>query len=158
MSAPRAMLVLAAIGLVISIYLTYTHYAEVAPVCTGVSDCLRVQRSAYADWLGIPVAVLGVAAYAGILVALARDGERRRLVAAFLALVGVGFSGYLTWAEAWRSRRSVSGASSARRSWSRSRFSLRSGSYAVSVASMISPDRRSCSPPRPTALSSSAVL
>ena len=100
MSARRAMLVLAAVGLVISIYLTSTHYADVAPVCTGLSDCLRVQRSAYAEWLGIPVAVLGVAAYAGTLVALARDGERRRLVAAFLALVGVGFSGYLTWAEA----------------------------------------------------------
>ena len=100
MNSRRTMLVLAAIGLVISIYLTYTHYAEVAPVCTGVSDCLRVQRSAYADWLGIPVAVLGVAAYAGILAALARDGEGRRLIAAFLALVGVGFSGYLTWAEA----------------------------------------------------------
>ena len=100
MGARRTMLVLAAIGLVISIYLTSTHYADVAPVCTGLSDCLRVQRSAYAEWLGIPVALLGVAAYAGILVALARDGEGRRLIAAFLALVGVGFSGYLTWAEA----------------------------------------------------------
>ena len=100
MSARRAMLVLAASGLVISIYLTSTHYADVAPVCTGLSDCLRVQRSAYAEWLGIPVALLGVAAYAGILVALARDGEGRRLIAAFFALVGVGFSGYLTWAEA----------------------------------------------------------
>jgi uncharacterized membrane protein len=100
MTLRGSMLVLAAIGLVISVYLTSTHYADVAPVCTGLSDCLRVQRSVYAEWLGIPVALLGVAGYAGILVALTRDGELRRLIAAFLALVGAGFSGYLTWAEA----------------------------------------------------------
>lgn len=100
MTARGAMLVLAAIGLVISIYLTSTHYADVAPVCTGLSDCLKVQNSVYAEWLGIPVALVGVAGYLGILVALARDGERQRLIAAFLAFVGVGFSGYLTWAEA----------------------------------------------------------
>jgi uncharacterized membrane protein len=99
-TARGSMLVLAGIGLVISIYLTSTHYADVAPVCTGLSDCLRVQRSAYADWVGIPVALIGVIGYAGILVALARDGGVRRLVVAFLALVGAGFSGYLTWAEA----------------------------------------------------------
>jgi uncharacterized membrane protein len=99
-SARRAMLVLAAIGLVISVYLTSTHYADVAPVCTGLSDCLKVQNSAYAEWLGIPVALIGVAGYVGVLAALARDGETGRLVAAFLAFVGVGFSGYLTRAEA----------------------------------------------------------
>jgi uncharacterized membrane protein len=102
MGARGSMLVLAGIGLVISIYLTATHYADVAPVCTGLSDCLRVQRSVYAEWLGIPVALLGVGGYAAILAALVRDGEVRRLTAAFLALVGVGFSGYLTWAEAVR--------------------------------------------------------
>jgi uncharacterized membrane protein len=100
MTARGAMLVLAGIGLVISIYLTSTHYADVAPVCTGLSDCLRVQRSAYADWVGIPVALIGVIGYAGILAALALDGAVQRLVVAFLALVGMGFSGYLTWAEA----------------------------------------------------------
>lgn len=100
MTARGSMLVLAGIGLVISIYLTSTHYADVAPVCTGLSDCLRVQRSVYAEWVGIPVALIGVIGYAGILVALARDGGVRRLVVAFLALVGAGFSGYLTWAEA----------------------------------------------------------
>jgi uncharacterized membrane protein len=102
MTARGSMLVLAGVGLVISVYLTSTHYADVAPVCTGLSDCLRVQRSVYAEWVGIPVALLGVAGYAGILAALLRDGEVRRLIAAFLALVGVGFSGYLTWAEAVR--------------------------------------------------------
>lgn len=100
MSARGAMLVLAAVGLVISIYLTSTHYADVAPVCTGLSDCLRVQNSAYAEWVGIPVALIGVAGYLGILVALVLDGTTVRLVAAFLAFVGTGFSAYLTWAEA----------------------------------------------------------
>jgi uncharacterized membrane protein len=100
MTARGSMLVLAGIGLVISVYLTSTHYADVAPVCTGLSDCLRVQRSVYAEWVGIPVALIGVIGYAGILAALARDGAVRRLIVAFFALVGAGFSGYLTWAEA----------------------------------------------------------
>lgn len=97
-----AMVALAAVGLVISAYLTSTHYADVAPVCTGLSDCLRVQNSVYAEWVGIPVALIGVAGYAGILAALARDGTAGRRIAAFLAFVGTGFSGYLTWAEAVR--------------------------------------------------------
>jgi uncharacterized membrane protein len=91
----RAVAVLALAGLAISAYLTAVHYTGIEPVCTGVSDCERVQSSDYAELAGIPVAVLGVVGYAAILVSLALPVE----VTALLSYMAVGFSAYLTWAE-----------------------------------------------------------
>jgi uncharacterized membrane protein len=56
----RAIAALAVLGLAISAYLTWVHYAGIEPVCSSISDCERVQSSAYAELAGIPVAVLGV--------------------------------------------------------------------------------------------------
>jgi uncharacterized membrane protein len=91
----KAIAGLALLGLAISIYLTYVHYAGIEPVCSSVSNCERVQSSEYADLVGIPVAVLGVAGYASILVSLRMRVE----VTALLAYLAVAFSAYLTWAE-----------------------------------------------------------
>jgi uncharacterized membrane protein len=100
---PRtAIAVLAALGLAISAYLVYVHYADVKPLCTGFSDCVRVQASGYSEWAGIPVAVIGAAGYLGILASLALRGDAGLLGGAFLAFVGAGFSLYLTWVEAVR--------------------------------------------------------
>src|SRR4051794_37072835 len=99
MSARRAIAVLAALGLAISAYLVYVHYADVKPLCTGFSDCVRVQSSDYSEWAGIPVALIGAFGY---LARLAVRGDAGRLGGAFLALVGAGFSAYLTWTEAAR--------------------------------------------------------
>ena len=94
----RAIAVLALAGLAISAYLTWVHYAGIEPVCTGISDCERVQNSDYAELAGIPVAVLGVVGYAAILVSLALRVE----VTAILSYTAVGFSAYLTWAELFK--------------------------------------------------------
>lgn len=94
----RAIAGLALLGLAISIYLTWVHYAGIEPVCTGVSDCERVQSSEYAELLGIPVAVIGVAGYAAILASLWARVE----LTALLAYLAVAFSAYLTWAELFR--------------------------------------------------------
>jgi uncharacterized membrane protein len=94
----RAIAGLALLGLAISIYLTWVHYAGVEPVCTGISDCERVQTSEYADLVGIPVALLGIAGYAAILVSLRMRVE----VTALLAYLAVAFSAYLTWAELFK--------------------------------------------------------
>jgi uncharacterized membrane protein len=91
----KAIAGLALLGLAISAYLTWVHYADVEPICTGISDCERVQTSDYAELAGIPVAVLGVVGYAAILVSLRLRVE----VTVLLAYVAVGFSAYLTWAE-----------------------------------------------------------
>jgi uncharacterized membrane protein len=90
---------LALVGVAISAYLTWVHYADVEPLCSGISNCTRVQTSKYADLAGVPVALIGLAGYLAILGSLAVPGEDGRLLAVFLTLVGVGFSGYLTYLE-----------------------------------------------------------
>ena len=94
----RAIATVALLGLAISAYLTWVHYAGIEPVCTGISDCERVQTSSYAELVGIPVALLGVLGYAALLVSLRGPVE----LTALLAYVAVAFSGYLTWAELFR--------------------------------------------------------
>jgi len=94
----KAIAALAVLGLAISVYLTWVHYAGIEPVCSGISDCERVQSSTYAELVGIPVAVIGVAGYATILASLWARVE----VTALLSYLAVAFSGYLTWAELFR--------------------------------------------------------
>jgi uncharacterized membrane protein len=93
-------LVVAGLGVGVAGYLTYVHYAGLQPFCAGGSHgCERVQSSSYASLAGIPVAVLGLAGYAAIAIALIAPGERARLAAAALAVSGFGFSAYLTYLE-----------------------------------------------------------
>jgi uncharacterized membrane protein len=94
----KAIAGLALVGLAISAYLTWVHYAGIEPVCTGISDCERVQSSDYAELVGIPVAVLGLAGYSTILASL----WTRLEVTALLAYLAVAFSAYLTWAEVFK--------------------------------------------------------
>ena len=94
----KAIAGLALLGLAISVYLTYVHYAGIEPVCSSISNCERVQSSDYAELVGIPVAVLGIVGYAAILVSL----RMREDVTALLAYLAVAFSAYLTWAELFK--------------------------------------------------------
>jgi uncharacterized membrane protein len=94
----RPLAALALIGLAVSAYMTWVHYAELEPFCTGISDCERVQSSDYAELAGVPVALIGVAGYLAILASLRLHPE----VTVLLAYIGAGFSGYLTWAELFR--------------------------------------------------------
>ena len=94
----KAIAGLALLGLAISIYLTYVHYAGIEPVCSSITNCERVQTSDYADLAGIPVAVLGIVGYATILVSL----RMRADVTALLSYLAVAFSAYLTWAELFK--------------------------------------------------------
>ena len=91
--------VAAGLGLAIAAYLTYVHYAGVAPICAASGGCERVQSSTYAKVAGVPVALMGVVGYAAILIATLLPGEPSRLAACWLALVGLGFSLYLTYLE-----------------------------------------------------------
>jgi uncharacterized membrane protein len=89
---------LAVVGAAIAAYLTYVHYADVKPICT-TGGCERVQTSKYAELAGVPVALLGLVAYA-VLFALAwLRGELAATAAAAVALGGAAFSGYLLWAQ-----------------------------------------------------------
>lgn len=95
----RVAVVLAILGLGVAGYLTYVHYAGINPVCNIAHGCIKVQSSEYARLAGIPVAVLGLAGYVGILATVIAPGEAARMAAALLALVGFGFSAYLTYRE-----------------------------------------------------------
>jgi uncharacterized membrane protein len=88
-----------ALGLGIAGYLTYVHYAGVSPACEIAHGCAKVQSSEWSELAGVPVALLGLLTYAGILAALFVRGEGALLAAAALSLVGFGFSAYLTYRE-----------------------------------------------------------
>jgi uncharacterized membrane protein len=82
-------------GLAVAGYLTWVHFDDAALVCVAGGGCETVQESEYAEVAGVPVALLGLIAYAAILALVAWDSEQARLGAAMLALVGLVFSMYL---------------------------------------------------------------
>jgi uncharacterized membrane protein len=93
-----AIAVFCLIGIGIASYLTYVHYAHIAPVCT-TGGCEKVQRSKYAELKGVPVALLGLITYVVLLGTALVRGVAAAFVGAAVALVGVAFSGYLLWAQ-----------------------------------------------------------
>jgi uncharacterized membrane protein len=86
----------AAVGLGVAGYLTAVHYGGGSPVCAIAHGCATVQNSDYASLAGVPVALLGVLGYVGIIVALSFD---HRPATALLAIAGAGFSVWLTYVE-----------------------------------------------------------
>ena len=94
-----AILVLTVIGIGIAGYLTYVHYEGLKVLCLSSGGCETVQASRYAKLDGVPVAVLGLAGYIGILGSLAVRGELGRVAGFAIALIGFGFSLYLTYRE-----------------------------------------------------------
>lgn len=105
---PRmAIAVLALMGLFVSAYLALYKLGFLGSVQCGVGDCGTVQASRYAVFLGLPVALWGVAGYSVILglallgVQPGRESDGRIALALFV--VGAGgllFSAYLTYLEA----------------------------------------------------------
>jgi uncharacterized membrane protein len=92
-----AAIVLSALGIGVAGYLTWVHYADLKPVCVGGGGgCAKVQASDQSELAGIPVAVLGLLAYLVLLGANLLRGDLALMVAALTALVGAGFSIYLT--------------------------------------------------------------
>jgi uncharacterized membrane protein len=96
-----AILVLCLIGIGDAAYLTYVHYAGLKPICNIGGGCEKVQSSVYSKLDGIPVAVLGLAGYIAILGSLAIRSELGRAIGFAVALIGFGFSVYLTYREAF---------------------------------------------------------
>lgn len=98
-----AIFVIALIGTCEAGYLTYAHYHLGALACIGghhgVSTCEQVQSSVYSKLAGIPVAFLGLAGYLSILASLFVRGELGRAGGFCIALIGCGFSLYLTYRE-----------------------------------------------------------
>jgi uncharacterized membrane protein len=100
----RAILVIALVGMLEATYLTYIHYHGLGGLLcfgkhSGHSSCEQVQSSSYSKLAGIPVALLGLLGYVTILVTLFIRGELGRAGGFGVALVGFGFSMYLTYRE-----------------------------------------------------------
>ncbi len=99
--AVAALLAIAGTG--IATYLAVVHFAGQPIACSGVGDCELVNSSRYATLGGVPVAVLGLLAYATMLALIGAAWLRRSpelLLAAWgVALVSFGFSMYLTYIE-----------------------------------------------------------
>lgn len=94
------MIVLAIVGLGVASYLTYVHYSGTRPACTAGSSCVKVQTSEWSKVGGVPVALIGLIGYVGILLSLlVPDRDESRLATLGMTLIGVGFSGYLTYRE-----------------------------------------------------------
>jgi len=88
---------LAVLGLGVSAYLAYVEISHTAAVCGPVGECNVVQTSRYAQIAGVPVAVLGLINYLGVLAlwAVQRSGVGRWARPASLALLGLALAGVL---------------------------------------------------------------
>ena len=95
-----AMLVITILAIALTTYLTYIHYEGLSPVCSLGQSCIKVQTSVWSKLAGIPVALIGLLGYVGILGALLLpDREETRLAILGMTLTGFGFSMYLTYRE-----------------------------------------------------------
>lgn len=94
-------LVLSLAGLAISIYLTYTHFQPQALVCSGngVVNCAVVTTSPQSYFLGVPVAILGLAQYVVMTALCTPWAWRSRLYALHLArlVLGAGAMAFVLW-------------------------------------------------------------
>jgi uncharacterized membrane protein len=87
---------LAAGGIALTTYLVYARETGAQLACS-TGGCTTVQSSQYAELLGVPVAALGLGAYAVLLIAAPARGELARLTQAAVALSAAAFSGYLLY-------------------------------------------------------------
>ena len=77
-SLTRLSIVLAALGMLVSGYLTIYKLTDSQTMCLGSGDCSIVNSSVYSEVYGIPVALVGVFGYAAILDVLTRLRGRDR--------------------------------------------------------------------------------
>ena len=96
------------VGLVASVYSVKTHYAvNVSAICdiNETFNCDVVNKSTYSQFLGIPVAFMGVGAYLFFLLSLfTYKSTKNEMLLDFMgaaALIGFLFSLYLTYVEAY---------------------------------------------------------
>lgn len=97
--------ILAVIGLIDSLYLTWAKLTHSAVICGGSTECQTVNDSPYAEIAGIPISLLGMGAYIAILGLLYLESrgdfwrEYSRMFLFGITLVGVLYSAYLTFIE-----------------------------------------------------------
>jgi uncharacterized membrane protein len=98
MKLRAAIAAVALVGAGVAAYLTYVHYANLAPICVN-GGCEKVQHSSYATLAGAPVALLGLAAWLLVLGSALFRGATASFAGSAIAMVALVFSGYLLWAQ-----------------------------------------------------------
>ncbi|HTO99813.1 MAG TPA: vitamin K epoxide reductase family protein [Anaerolineales bacterium] len=101
----RSSIALAALGLLVSIYMTVYKLTENPNMCMGNGGCSVVNSSKYAEIYGIPVAVVGMGGYVVILLLLLLEPripfltDNGTMIVFGLALIGFLFTLYLVYVE-----------------------------------------------------------
>lgn len=91
---------LATFGVGVATYIAIAESGGGSPVCVaGGKGCQTVAESAYSELLGVNVAIFGIAGYVLLLGAALLRGDGARMAGFALALIGFGFSLYLTYLE-----------------------------------------------------------
>jgi uncharacterized membrane protein len=92
--------VLAVAGIGVATYITIADAGGGAPTClAGGHGCETVANSRYSHLAGIDVAAIGIGGYVLLLLAAAVPGDAGRVAGLLFALIGFGFSAYLTYLE-----------------------------------------------------------
>jgi uncharacterized membrane protein len=98
-------IILSAVGLLDSLYLSWVKLAGSEAYCAGIGDCDVVNSSSYSEIGGIPIALFGAGAYLSMILVLYMEKrgefwrENGQLVVFGLSLTGVIYSAYLTYIE-----------------------------------------------------------
>jgi uncharacterized membrane protein len=91
---------LALAGIGVATYIAIAEFGGGTPKClAGGHGCETVARSHYSHLAGINVAVIGIVGYVLLLLAALVPGDAGRFGGFLTALVGFGFSAYLTYLE-----------------------------------------------------------
>jgi uncharacterized membrane protein len=92
--------VLALAGIGVATYITVVEAGGDAPQClAGGHGCETVANSSYSHIAGVNVAVLGIIGYVVLLLCALLTGDVVRIAGVATALIGFGFSAYLTYLE-----------------------------------------------------------
>ena len=95
-------IILGILGIVDATYLTWSKLADVAPFCGGLGSCSTVLHSEFSVLFGMPISILGAAAYLVLLVLLLSETrvallrEWGAILTFGIALGGLLISAYLT--------------------------------------------------------------
>jgi uncharacterized membrane protein len=98
-------LVLAFLGVLDSIYLTWVKVTDSYATCGPIGNCEAVNSSRYAEFAGIPIALIGILAYLAIMVLVLLESKLPdqivglRLALFGFTLTGTIYSAYLTYVE-----------------------------------------------------------
>jgi uncharacterized membrane protein len=91
---------IALVGIGVATYITIADSGGGHPLClAGGSGCQTVANSSYSHLFGVNVAVFGIFGYVLLLGAALAPGDTGRFSGLLIALVGFGFSAYLTYLE-----------------------------------------------------------